>query len=190
MRIECPRCRAPLNVADHQAGTTTRCTACGRSFVVPADIARSGRPHQLSEFSVATLVLLHYLTAGVFSVIYLNLLHDKMPRLRPSDPTATKAIGLCFIPGVNLLWFFFTYHRLCLRINEQRRFHGLPETAPMTLALAVPLLTLFGSLTYVLPAPGFIVLSVLGLIVLPIFAAMVQNSVNELVERPALPAMG
>jgi predicted Zn finger-like uncharacterized protein len=190
MRIECPHCRSPIGVALRDAGTTYRCGGCGKSFVVPADVAQKGQPHQLSVFPVAALVLLHYVTAGVFSVIYLNLLHDKMPRLRRSDPSATKAIGLAFVPGVNLVWFFFTYRRLCVRINEQRCFHGLPETAPTSLAIAVALLTLFGSLTYVFPAPGLVVLSVLGLVVMPVFAALVQHSINELVDRPAVPALG
>ncbi|MCP4590287.1 MAG: hypothetical protein GY842_06065 [bacterium] len=190
MRIECPHCQGPISVGVRHAGTTYRCGSCGRSFVVPEDVADTGQPHQLSVFSVASLVLMHYLTAGVFSVIYLNLLHDKMPQLRRSDPSATKAIGLCFIPGVNLIWFFFTYHRLCVRVNEQRRFHGLPETAPTSLAFAVALLTLAGSLTYLFPTPGLAVLSVLGLIVLPVFAVMVQHSINELVEQPAVPAVG
>jgi len=190
MRIECPHCQGPIDVGDRDAGCTYRCGACGKSFVVPADIAQKGQPHQLSAFPLASLVLLHYLTASLFSVIYLNLLHDKMPRLRRSDPSATLAIGLCFVPGVNLIWFFFTYHRLCVRINEQRRFHGLAETAPKSLAIAVALLTLCGSLSYVFPASGLIIFSLLVLIVMPVFAAMVQNSINGLVERPTAPAVG
>ncbi|MCK4658414.1 MAG: hypothetical protein KAV82_02740 [Phycisphaerae bacterium] len=189
MQIECPRCNNPVTVRDRDAGTTYRCGMCGRSFVVPADIARKGRPHQLSTFPVASLVLLHYITAGMFSVIYLNLLHDKMPQLRRSDPSATVAVGLSFVPGLNLIWFFFTYYRLCVRINEQRRFNGLPETAPTTLSAAVALLTLGGALAYVFPAPGLVVLGVLVLIVMPIFAGMVQNSINGLVEGPAVPAV-
>ena len=190
MRIECPNCHGPINVGGRDAGTTYRCSACGKSFVVPMDIAQTGQPHQLSAFSVASLVLLHYITAGLFSVIYLNLLHDKMPKLRPSDPSATKAVGLCFVPGVNLIWFFFTYHRLCVRINEQRRFNGLPETAPTFLSTAVALFMLFSPLAYLYPAPGMVVLSVLALIVMPVFAVMVQNSINELVEHPTVPALG
>ena len=81
MRIECPHCHAPIEVDDRDAETTYRCGACGKSFVVPADVAEKGQPHQLSVFPVASLVLLHYVTAGLFSIIYLNLQHDKMPRL-------------------------------------------------------------------------------------------------------------
>ena len=182
MRIDCPHCSGPVQVDDRSAGSTRRCGTCGKSFIVPADIAEKGRPHQLSAFPVASLVLLHYVTAGLFSIIYLNLLHDKMPRLRRSDPSATKAVGLCFVPGINLIWFFFTYHRLCVRINEQRRFHGLAETAPKSLALAVALLTLCGSAAYLYPTPGFVVLGVLALIVMPVFAGLVQHAINELVE--------
>jgi hypothetical protein len=157
--------------------------------VVPADVAVKAQPHKLSVFPVASVVVLHYMTAGLFSVIYLNLLHDKMPRLRQTDPSGTAAIGLCFVPGVNLLWFFFTYYRLCDRINEQRRFNGLPETAPRSLSLVVAMLTMFGPLALVLPAPGLAGLSLLGLVVMPVFAAMVQHSVNELADQPVVPAI-
>lgn len=190
MRIDCPNCSAAVEVDDRSAGCTLRCEACGRSFVVPEEIARMGRPHQLSAFPVASLVLLHYVTAGLFSVIYLNLLHDKMPRLRPGDPSATKAVGLSFVPGINLVWFFFTYRRLCVRVNEQRRFHGLPETAPTSLALAVALLTLGGAMAYFFPTPGVVVLGVLALIVMPVFAALVQHAINELVEPQGSPVRG
>jgi hypothetical protein len=115
-------------------------------------------------------------------VIYLNLLHDKMPRLRRGDPSATKAVGLSFVPGVNLAWFFFTYHRLCVRIDEQRTFHGLPATAPKYLAVVMALLTACGALAYRSQVPALLILGALALIVMPIFAALVQQSINELVE--------
>ena len=183
MRIGCPHCDGAVEVTDRQAGSTSRCAACGKSFIVPLDVARMARPHQLSAFPVAALVLLHYVTAGVFSIIYLNLLHDKMPRLRRNDPSATMAIGLSFVPVVNLIWFFFTYRRLCLRINEQRRYAGMDETAPASLGFAVALLTACSPLAYIVPGPGVVALGVLALIVLPVFAAMVQNSINGLVEH-------
>ncbi|HMD54201.1 MAG TPA: DUF4234 domain-containing protein, partial [Phycisphaerae bacterium] len=76
--------------------------------------ANSG--HQLTSLPVALVILLHYMTCGIFPLIWLNLMHGKLPRIRPDDPSAGKAIGFCFIPFFNLYWIFFTYRRLCLRI--------------------------------------------------------------------------
>ena len=138
-------------------------------------LARPGSPeaamHQLDEFPAAVAVLLHYLTLGIFTMIWLNLMHGKMPRIRHDDPSAGKAIGFLFIPFFNLYWIFFTYHRLCVRINEQRQMRSLMPKAPTGLAVTMCIITL---LTYV----GTIVS---WLIFAPIFVGIVQSSVNELV---------
>ncbi|MEI6415365.1 MAG: GYF domain-containing protein, partial [Pseudomonadota bacterium] len=83
-------------------------------------------PHQLTTFPVALAILLHYATFGIFTLVWLNLMHGKMCRVRPDDPSAGKALGFCFIPFFNYYWIFFTYRRLCLRIDEQRDLYGLP----------------------------------------------------------------
>lgn len=136
-------------------------------------LAQPGTPeaaaHRFTEFPAAVAILLHYLSLGVFTLIWLNLLHGKMPKIRHDDPSAGKAIGFLFIPFFNLYWVFFTYHRLCRRINEQRQMRNLPPKAPAGLAVAMCILM-------IIPYVG--VLS--WLILAPIFVGIVQSSVNDL----------
>ena len=92
-----------------------------------APVANSG--HSLATFPVVAIILLHYMTCGIFSLVWLNLMHGKLPRVRSDDPSAGKAIGFCFIPFYNLYWIFFTYRRLCLRIDEQQNLNGVEPNA-------------------------------------------------------------
>jgi hypothetical protein len=192
MQIACPLCGLPNDLDYRSAGKTVRCDACQKSFVAPQELAVTGQHHMLQPFPVASLVLLHYVTAGLFSIIYLNLLHERIPRLRKDDPSATVAVGLCFVPLFNVYWFFFSYHRLCVRINEQRRFAGMAETAPAWLSVPVCALLACGMLTPFFQAAGLVFLGTLGLIVMPLFAGLVQNSINTLCDQePAgAPAVG
>jgi len=183
MRVDCVHCEAPIDLDEQSAGKTIRCAACGKSLVAPHELAVMGQRHMLSVFPVASLVLLHYVTAGVFSLVYLNLLHERMPRLRRDDPSATVALGLCFVPVFNLYWLSFTFRRLCVRINEQRCFNGLRATAPVWLSVPVGVLLACGLLAPFFTTTGFyVVLGTVGAVVLPVFAALVQNSINGLCE--------
>ena len=190
MKVDCSYCGEPADLDQRSAGKTIRCAACGKSFVAPAELAVIGQRHLLSGFSVASLVLLHFVTAGVFSIVYLNLLHERMPRLRRDDPSATVALGLCFVPVFNLYWFSFSFHRLCVRINQQRRLNGLRATAPEWLAIPVGVLLACGLVAAFFTTTGFyVVLGTMGMVVLPVFAALVQHSINQLCEQqPVAPA--
>ena len=181
MQVACPLCQTTADLDDQAAGTLVRCRACGKSFVGPQELTVIGRPHKLTAFPVAGLLLLHYVTVGLFTVIHLNLMHDKLPKVRRTDPSGLVAVGLCFVPVVNLLWFFFVLRRLCVRINEQRRLRGMPETAPQTLAVIVSALLLCGSLATILPITGWVLLGATNGILIPVFIAVLQASVNELV---------
>ena len=137
--------------------------------IVPPN-TMAARMHRLEMFSVAGMVLLSIVTFGIFPLIWLGLMHDKMPRTRLDDPSAGKAIGFMFIPFFNFYWQFFNYLRLCDRINDQRTMRGLAPSAPRGLAMASCIMTL---IPYV---------NILGcLIIEPIFVGMLQASVNELV---------
>src|SRR5438874_12371470 len=86
------------------------------SLPVPAPpIPTFAQAQGWTSFPVVAVILLHYVTCGIFPLIWLNLMHGKLPRVRADDPSAGKAIGFCFIPFFNLYWIFFTYRRLCLR---------------------------------------------------------------------------
>jgi len=181
VQVQCPLCRTPVDLDDRAAGTLVRCRACGKSFVGPRELAVIGRRHTLTAFSVTGLLLLHYVTVGLFTVVHLNMMHDKLPKVRRTDPSALVAVGLCFVPGVNLLWLFFTLRRLCLRINEQRSIRGMEATAPQTFAIIVSTLLLCGFIATILPITGWVLLGATNGILIPVFIAMLQASVNELV---------
>lgn len=184
MQVNCPNCRQALDLDDQSAGRTIRCSECGKSFVAPEELVVTGQQHTLNPLPVASVVLLHYVSAGLFTVIYLNLMHDRMPRIRRDDPSATVAVGLSFIPIVNLAWLCFSMHRLCLRINEQRQFHGLAPRAPQWLAIPVCGLLACGALAaFWAETTGLVLLGGVGLIAAPIFLALVQDSVNELLDE-------
>ena len=129
--------------------------------------------HHLTSFPVAAVILLHYFTCGIFSLVWLNLMHGKLPRVRSDDPSAGKAVGFCFIPFFNLYWIFFTYRRLCLRIDEQRALYGLP---PSNLRGMATTACIFQLIPYINALIGYTIIT-------PIFIGLMQSSVNQLVKQ-------
>jgi hypothetical protein len=144
--------------------------------VPPVPAPASG--HQLSNFPVALVILLHYMTCGIFSLIWLNLMHGKLPRIRSDDPSAGRAVGFCFIPFFNFYWIFFTYRRLCLRIDEQRELYGLP---PSNLRGMATTNCIFQVIPYINGLIGYTVIT-------PIFIGLLQSSVNQLANKSATTA--
>ena len=142
----------------------------GYSMVVPANSPQACM-HQLGEFSVALVVVLDFVTFGLFPLIWFGLMQDKMPRLRHDDPSAGKHIGFMFIPFFNLYWVFFAYCRLCDRIAEQRQLRGLAPANLKGLAIASCIASL-------VPYIGWFVA---GPILWALFFGMLQARVNELV---------
>ncbi len=181
MRIGCPTCKSTIDLDANCAGQLIRCRACGRSFVAPSELTVTGQRHTLSQFSIVGLLLLHFLTMGVYSVIHLGLMHDRLPKIRKSDPSGFVSVALSMVPFVNLVWLFFSLRRLCVRLNEQRRFAGLPEDVPQTLAVVVATLLTCGTVATILPITGWVVLGATLSVLAPVFLATVQASVNELV---------
>jgi hypothetical protein len=127
---------------------------------------------QLSYFPVIAILILHFMTLGIFSVVWLNLLHGKLPKKRADDPSAGRAVGFCFIPFFNFYWIFFTYRRLCLRIDEQRELSGLPPSNLRGMATTACIFLVIPSINILI---GYTIIS-------PIFIGMMQSSVNQLVQ--------
>ena len=171
----CPFC------AEQILAAASKCRHCGEFLgggpVAPAGMAGgTGAPgraaphsHSFNSFPVWAVILLHFPTIGIFTTIWLNLLHGQMPTVRPDDPSAGKAIGFLFIPFFNLYWVFFTYHRLCVRINEQCAAARLPGSVPTGLAIAMCVIL-------VIPYVGLLSFFFIA----PIFAGIVQAQVNAL----------
>ena len=134
-----------------------------------AGVARVSTGHQLTEFPVVAVVLLHFATCGLFNFIWFSLMHGKMPQVRHDDPSAGKAIGFMCIPFFNLYWIFFSNLRLCERLEEQRQLHGLPPSGLRGLALARCIVRI---VPYV---------NILGILIMdPIYFGLLQSKVNEL----------
>jgi type II secretory pathway pseudopilin PulG len=144
----------------------------------PIPAPPNGQSHGLTSFPVVAIILLHYLTCGIFSLIWLNLMHGKLPRIRPDDPSAGRAVGFCFIPFFNFYWIFFTYRRLCLRIDEQRELYGLP---PSNLRGMATTNCIFQVIPYINGLIGYTIIT-------PIFIGMLQSSVNQLANKSATTA--
>jgi hypothetical protein len=127
--------------------------------------------HTLTSFSVPALILLHFVTGGIASLIVHHGKHGNLPKIRHDDPSAGAGIGLMFVPIFNLYWRFFSYIRLCDRLNEQRLAVGLPPTAPRGMAIAYSIIAIIPYVNI------FIGLGIVG----PIFSGMLQSCTNELV---------
>ena len=130
--------------------------------------------HGLSSFSVGGLVVLSIVTLGIFPWIWFGLMHGKLPKNRPDDPSATKAILFGLIPFFNFYWMFFVNLRLCDRVTEQRQLYGLPERSIKGLMIAAGV----ANLASLIAGPIGLVSFVLWIV----FFAKMQGQVNELVE--------
>lgn len=152
-------------------------------------------------FPLFPLLLLHYLTFGLFTFFWITGLHGQLPRTRSNDLSATKAVGLCFIPFYNLYWFFVVYPRLSQRVNALCRQHHLQQSVsvplaysmcvlmvvPVTMAtagIAIVLLLLFSptskseAVALFFGIPNLLT-AVNFLVVVPIFASQTQRGINQ-----------
>lgn len=163
------------NCGKENPGEAIYCAFCGRAFAQAATTSLPSTDttaHTLTSFPIWLLILLHYLTLGIFSMVWLNLYHGKMPRRRSDDPSAGRAVGFLFIPFYGLYWLFFTHMRLCERLDEQRQGERLPAAELRPFAIATCVVTVIPYINFVLSYP----------FLYPIFAGVVQASINELAQ--------
>ena len=150
-----------------------------------------------ARFSVILLVLLHFVTLGIFTMIWFSILHGRLPKVRRNDPSALRAALFSLIPIFHIYWAFFFCYRLCTRIEEQRVKYGLERKSLLGLAsfflvggISLSIINLlFSGLSLLLPTTIVAALSevilalsvVIGVIAL-VFVCLMQTRVNELVK--------
>lgn len=131
----------------------------GYDLLVPYD-SPEAKAISFKKFSIIAVIVLHYLTLGIFSWIWLSLAHGSMPRIRRDDPSAARAFFGHLIPFYNIYWTFFHHIRLCYRINEQRSMRELPEKPLRGLAIATRIVLLLcwgsGPIGYLLPVSAVV----------------------------------
>ncbi|HTQ39172.1 MAG TPA: DUF4234 domain-containing protein [Pirellulales bacterium] len=160
-------------------------------------------PLTIRPFPVAALILLHFLTVGIFSFFWVTAVHGRLPKMKSDDPDGFKAVALCFIPFFNIYWFYVVYARLTQRVNAFSIQHRLPAIIPtpfsyvMSTLIVVPILlamtgllvlaSIFFSPTskgelfmifFLLPQ---ILTAVNYLFIAPVYAGLVQASLNRIV---------
>ena len=91
------------------------------------DDSEAAMAHKLRSYSAPMLMLLNLITLGGFSFFWLNGLHGKLPKIRSDDPSSGKAIVMAMIPIYDFYWLPYSFSRLVLRINQQRKMREMEE---------------------------------------------------------------
>lgn len=170
---------------------------------VHSELGQAGLVH---PFPIFPLLLLHALTFGIFSFFWVLSRHGTIPKFRIDDPSPFKAIALCFVPFYNLYWIVVVFVRLVDRVNQFARSLGIGETIPRALGIMIAILYLlpiglgliglvvWGAIMFSPDPPGgeatflFFVLphlftAICYLIVMPIFASLIQSRLNSCFEK-------
>jgi len=131
------------------------------------------KKHNISStFPVWACIILHFITFGLFTLIYFGIKHGELPQIDGDDPTTGKAIGFMFIPFFNIYWWFFYWLRITDRINFQYNLRG--KESPINRKFVKISLWL-----NFIPIPPYFS-PFAGLIFLPIVIGQVQNASNKL----------
>ena len=128
--------------------------------------------HQfVSTFSTALVIVLHFVTIGIFTLIYFGLKHSNLPLIKQDDFGAGKAIGFMFIPFFNIYWQFRFWLRLVDRVNFQFRLKGHQPPISKGLMLATVIVGL-------IPYVGFA-----SIVMYPICIGQIQIATNRLAQE-------
>ena len=128
--------------------------------------------HALTRFPTWLVVVLHYPTLGIFTLVYQGLKLSKLPLVRESDFRAGKGIGLNFVPFYGYYWVFRFVNGINDRLNFQLRLRGERPRSPRGLGIACCVL-------WVIP---FYTALVTWLVLMPLMSAYMQSATNRLVD--------
>jgi len=115
----------------------------------------------IQSFPILPLLLLHVLTLGVFTFVWVLSRHGILPKFRADAINAGKAFGLLLVPFYHLYWLVFVFYRLAKRCNEFAHSLDVRGDVSTFLAAIVALLFVFplGMLTVGLIVQGAIFFS-------------------------------
>jgi hypothetical protein len=136
------------------------------------------KQHTLTEFPTWLLVVLFFLTIGIFPTIYHGLKHSRLPQIKADDFTAGQGIGFLFIPFFNLYWLFRFWLSLTDKINLQYRLRNRPPPISRGLVLTMCILDL--------PVISYVTLLIGPLILTPIVVGIIQSAANGLAAEQQL----
>jgi len=145
------------------------------SAVLSAEERERYMQHELTRFPVWLVIVLHYLTLGIFTFIYQGLKLSKLPLVREDDFRAAKGIGLCFVPFFNLYWVFRFVNAISDRLNFQLRLRGQSPQVPRGLGIAACVLSVIPFYTSIITL----------LVLMPILSGYMQAATNRLVDERA-----
>ena len=140
--------------------------------VLTPDERKAYGQHTLNRFPTWLVVVLHFLTLGIFTFIYQGLKLSKLPLVRNNDFGAGKGIGYNFIPFYNYYWNFRFVNAINDRLNFQLRLRGDRKRSPTGLGIACNVL-------WVIPLYGFVVT---WIVLMPIMSAYMQSATNRLLD--------
>ncbi len=154
--------------------------------------------HQFTyTFSIDAVIGMHFITLGLFTLIYFGLKHSRLLMIKHDDFKAGRAIGFMFIPFFNLYWQFRFWLRLVDRVTLQLRLRGFIPTIPKGLMLATLIVSLIpvvnlAALIVIYPSTGLVLATIiLGivaiaglatlLVMLGICIVQIQRACNKIV---------
>lgn len=142
---------------------------------IAPDMRESLKRHGMRKFPTAVAILLHFVTLGIFTIIYYGLKHSELPKIKSDDFSAGRAIGFLFIPFYNIYWEFKFWLRLCDRINFQCKLRNMGSPVPRGLLLATVIVGLIPYINLISWA-----------ILLPISIGFIQSAINKLYKADAM----
>lgn len=171
----------------YQPGTSFRSDPYSPFFdlsTLPPETVNGWRQHRFhATFSVALLLLVHFLTFGLASPFLIARKYAFLPRIRPDDFSTAKAAGFLFIPFYAFYWVFVFCHRIADRLALQARLWGLPGAPPKGMATALAIGWVISAIPYV----GLLFWLPLHLALWPIFLVQLQRFCNRLALEAAPP---